>query len=101
MAKYYYKGSIKLTFNYRGETAVCEIGPTFFVNQTGNLRLFEEIIEADSPSDAYAKLMDKYEEMVRKIPDYDQMDPRDRPIIEFNGTMTKAINSFERDEVNE
>ena len=40
MAKYYYKGSIKLTFNYRGETAVCEIGPTFFVNQTGNLRLY-------------------------------------------------------------
>lgn len=90
MAKYYYKGTVKLTFNYRGEpAAVCEIGP------------IEEIIEADSPSDAYAKLMDEYEETVRSNPEYDCVDPRDRPIIEFNGEMTKAINSFERDEVNE
>jgi hypothetical protein len=90
MDKYYYKGSVKLTINYHGETAaVCEIGP------------IEEIIEAESPSDAYAKLMDEYEETVRTDPTYDQADPRDRPIIEFNGEMTKAINSFERDEANE
>lgn len=90
MAKYYYKGTVKLTLNYRGELAdVCEIGP------------IEEIIEADSPSDAYAKLMDEYEETVRSSSAYDYIEPRDRPIVEFNGEMTKAINSFERDEVNE
>lgn len=90
MDKYYYKGSVTMTLKYQGKLAsVCKIGP------------IEEIIEAESPSDAYAKLMDEYKETVRTDPAYDQMDPRDRPTIEFHGTMTKAINSFERDEVNE
>ena len=90
MAKYYYKGTVKLTASYHGETAaVCEIGP------------IEELIEAESPSDAYAKLMDEYEEIARSSPAYDKVDPRDRPTVEFYGEMTKAINSFERNDVNE
>lgn len=90
MTKYYYKGSVTLTLNDHGKTgAVCKIGP------------IEELVEAESPSDAYAKLMDKYEEMVRTDPAYGPVDTRERPIIEFHGEMTKAINSFERDETNE
>lgn len=62
----------------------------------------EKIIRADSVHDAYARLVDEVltEEVFSK--EYpDNVKRIDIPGVEFNGEMTKAINSFERDEINE
>ena len=62
----------------------------------------ERIIQADSEHDAYARLTnDILTEEVYSKAYPDNVKRIDIPGIEFNGTMTKAINSFERDETNE
>lgn len=60
----------------------------------------EALIDAEGPSDAYKRLRDEMVGYLLYNSD-ENMDHKIIPAFEFHGTMSKALNSFEREEVYE
>ena len=79
-------------------------GDVFLIWPCGKVteRRVERIIQVKSEHDAYSRLTsDILTEEVFSKAYPDNVKRIDIPGVEFHGAMTKAINSFERDEVNE
>lgn len=60
----------------------------------------EALIDAEGPQDAYKRLQDEIVGYLLYNSD-ENTDHKTIPAIEFHGTMSKALNSFEREEAYE